>query len=47
MSQHLKAVYERGVFRPLEPAQLREHQKVTLMLETTEDVRGASEEKPI
>ena len=47
MSQYLKAVYEHGVFRPLEPVQLREHQKVTLVLETAEDVRGASEEKPI
>ncbi len=47
MSQHLKAVYEHGVFRPLEPVQLREHQEVTLVLETTEDGGGAAEEKPI
>ncbi len=47
MSQHLKAVYEHGVFRPLEPVRLREHQEVNLVLETTEDGGGAAEEKPI
>ena len=47
MSQHLKAVYEHGVFRPLEPVRLQEHQEVTLVLETTEDEGGAAEEKPI
>jgi predicted DNA-binding antitoxin AbrB/MazE fold protein len=36
MSQHLKAVYEHGVFRPLEPVRLQEHQEVTLVLETAE-----------
>ena len=48
MSQHLKAVYEHGVFRPLEPVRLEEHQEVTLVLETTTDAAsGAAEEKPI
>ena len=48
MSQHLKAVYEHGVFRPLEPVRLEEHQEVTLVLETTENAAsGAAEEKPI
>ena len=47
MSQHLKAGYEHGVFRPLEPVRLREHQEVTLVLETTEGGGGAAEEKPI
>jgi predicted DNA-binding antitoxin AbrB/MazE fold protein len=47
MSQHLKAVYEHGVFRPLEPVRLQEHQEVTLVLETTEDEGCAAEEKPI
>ena len=47
MSQHLKAIYEHGVFRPLEPVRLQEHQEVTLVLETP-DVEGcAGEEKPI
>lgn len=47
MSQHLKAIYEHGVFRPLEPVRLREHQEVTLALETTEEGGSAAEEKPI
>jgi len=45
MTQHLKAVYEHGVFRPLEPVRLEEHQEVTLVLETAED--EAAETKPI
>lgn len=44
MSQHLKAVYEHGVFRPLEPVRLDENQEVTLLLETTPNV---VKEKPI
>ncbi len=48
MTQHLKAVYEDGVFRPLEPVRLKEHQEVTLVLETTEGAASeTSEEKPI
>lgn len=30
MSKSLKAVYENGVFRPLEPVELAEHQEVTV-----------------
>ena len=47
MSQHLKAVYEHGVFRPLEPVPLREHQEVTLVLEIPEQADDAAQEKPI
>lgn len=47
MSQHLKAVYEHGVFRPLEPVRLQEHQEVTLVLETSEVAGNAGREKPI
>jgi predicted DNA-binding antitoxin AbrB/MazE fold protein len=47
MPQHLKAVYEHGVFRPLEPIRLQEHQEVTLVLETAADESGAAEQKPI
>jgi predicted DNA-binding antitoxin AbrB/MazE fold protein len=47
VSQHLKAVYEDGVFRPLEPVQLPEHQEVTLVLETAGSAGGRSAEKPI
>ena len=47
MSQNLKAVYENGVFRPLEPVRLREHQEVTLVLDTAEDESNTSIDKPI
>ena len=47
VSQHLKAVYEGGVFRPLEPVRLQEHQEVTLVLEKAGSEGGASAEKPI
>ena len=47
MSQQLKAVYEHGVLRPLEPVRLREHQEVTLVLETCEEEGGTAVEKPI
>lgn len=48
MSQRLRAVYEGGVFHPLEPVRLKEHQEVTLVLESTEGATsGAAEEKPI
>ncbi len=30
MDKNLKAIYENGVFRPLEPVTLPEHQEVTL-----------------
>ena len=48
MSQHLRAIYEDGVFRPLEPVRLAEHQEITLVVETTENVaNGAGDERPI
>ena len=48
MTQYLKAVYEDGVFRPLEPVQLKEHQEVTLVLKTTGESAGPrAEGKPI
>jgi len=48
MTQHLKAIYEDGVFRPLEPVQLAEHQEVTLLLETPEEARPrADADRPI
>jgi len=33
MTRHLKAIYEGGVFRPLEPVQIAEHQAVSLLVE--------------
>lgn len=48
MSQHLRAIYEDGVFRPLEPVQLAEHQEITLVMEATENVASATDdERPI
>ena len=48
MSQHLRAIYEDGVFRPLEPVRLAEHQEITLVLETTENVASAADDaRPI
>jgi predicted DNA-binding antitoxin AbrB/MazE fold protein len=40
MTQHLRAIYEDGVFRPLEPVFLKDHQEVTLVLEITESLQG-------
>jgi len=34
MSRELRAVYERGIFRPLEPVRLEEGQEVTVILQT-------------
>jgi predicted DNA-binding antitoxin AbrB/MazE fold protein len=48
MAQHLRAVYEDGVFRPLEPVRLEEHQEVTLVLEVAEDsMRDIDDDRPI
>ena len=48
MTRQLKAVYEDGVFRPLDPVRLKEHQEVTLVLEGPEEsARRTAEEKPI
>ena len=42
MSRNLRGIYEDGVFRPLEPVRLAEHQEITLVLETTENVASAA-----
>ena len=48
MTQQLKAIYEGGVFRPLEPVQFAEHQEVTLLLETPDEAQPrADTDKPI
>ncbi len=48
MTQHLRAIYEGGVFRPLEPVQFAEHQEVILLLETPgEPQPHADTDKPI
>jgi predicted DNA-binding antitoxin AbrB/MazE fold protein len=33
MSTHLEAVYENGIFRPLQPVRLAEHQRVTVTID--------------
>jgi len=40
MHQHLRAIFEAGVFRSLEPVDLKEHQEVTLRLETNASFDG-------
>lgn len=33
MSTHVEAIYENGVFRPLQPVQLPEHRRVTVTID--------------
>ncbi len=40
MTQHLRAIYEDGVFRPLEPVCLKDRQEVTLVLEIAESLQA-------
>ena len=48
VEQQLKAVYEDGVFRPLEPVDLDEHQQVTLAVEIiAPNDPESDDEKPI
>lgn len=44
MIRQLRAVYEHGVFRPLEPVALQEHQEVTLSV--TDETRPSEEGAP-
>lgn len=37
MTRSLKAIYEKGVLRPLEPLVLKEHQQVTVTVSDEED----------
>jgi predicted DNA-binding antitoxin AbrB/MazE fold protein len=37
MTRHLKAIYEGGVFRPLEPVEIAEHQEVSLLVEIPDE----------
>ena len=45
MTKLLKAIYENGVFKPLEPVTLREHQEVTLSLRYRLDEAAAPQEQ--
>ncbi len=44
MTKQLRAVYEQGVFRPLEPVALKEHQHVTLSV--TDEIELPAEGAP-
>jgi hypothetical protein len=37
MTLYLRAIYEGGVFRPLEPIEIAEHQEVSLLVETPDE----------
>jgi predicted DNA-binding antitoxin AbrB/MazE fold protein len=37
MTHYLKAIYEDGVFRPLEPIKIAEHSEVSLLVETPDE----------
>jgi predicted DNA-binding antitoxin AbrB/MazE fold protein len=43
MTRHLKAIYEGGVFRPLEPVAFAEHQEVSLLVEMPDAQPPAAE----
>jgi len=48
MTRHLKAIYEGGVFRPLEPVEIAEHQEVSLLVETPDEAQpDADTDMPI
>ncbi|HTU92225.1 MAG TPA: antitoxin AF2212-like protein [Gemmataceae bacterium] len=42
MSTHLEAIYENGVFRPLQPVQLPEHRRVTVTIDEDTEIDSAS-----
>ena len=42
MSTHLEAIYENGVFRPLQPVQLPEHRRVTVTIDDDVEIDSAS-----
>jgi predicted DNA-binding antitoxin AbrB/MazE fold protein len=43
MTRHLKAIYEGGVFRPLESVEIAEHQEVSLLVETPDEEQADAE----
>jgi predicted DNA-binding antitoxin AbrB/MazE fold protein len=53
MTQYITAIYEQGVLRPLGPLELREHEIVSLVLNTADDsssnswVDGAVNDVPV
>jgi predicted DNA-binding antitoxin AbrB/MazE fold protein len=43
MSQILEAIYENGVFKPLEKVDLKEHQKIEIFIKEKESVAKKSQ----
>jgi len=41
VSTHLEALYENGVFRPLQPVQLPEHRRVTVTIDEDAEIDSA------
>lgn len=46
MGKSLTAIYEDGVFKPLEPVELKEHQHVIVSIPDTEEVMSSPEASP-
>ena len=46
MGKSLKAIYEGGVFKPLETVELKEHQHVVVSIPDTEEVVAGPEVSP-
>lgn len=42
MSTHVEAVYENGVFRPLQPVQLPEHRRVIVAIDDGAEIDSSS-----
>jgi predicted DNA-binding antitoxin AbrB/MazE fold protein len=42
MSRNLQAIYEKGVLRPLEPVELKEHQQVRVTIFEGETLEGCA-----
>lgn len=45
MSTHLEAIYENGVFRPLQPIQLPEHRRVTVTIDEDAEIDSGSDDQ--
>lgn len=43
MTRHLRAIYEGGVFRPLEPVQIAEGQEISLAVEMPDELPPGKE----
>ena len=46
MGKSLTAIYEDGVFKPLQPVELREHQQVVVTISDTEEIKPGKGKLP-